>query len=207
MTYLIFLLMTVKVINRWNGKGLIYKSYSEKFCSQSHQSTMFKILGSDLLGSYSKIEEHAVIHKANQPIEIQINKNLNLKQIVISCFHNKKLGLLNKYILEHLFIKNFTKVLIVFLWKIGKKKNVKKLDFFSHKNYSSLTNNLSISINKILKNLSMRMGLQLLFWLWLVGNPIKKWFGLGLASNCTGPIRILTVDTCHDLDGSNTTGI
>ena len=83
---------------------------------------MFKILGSDLLGSYPKIEEHAVIHKGNQPIEIQINKNLNLKQIVISCFHNKKLGLINKYILEHLFINNFTKVLIVFLWKIEKKK-------------------------------------------------------------------------------------
>ena len=90
---------------------------------------MFKILGSDLIGSYPKIEEHAVIHKANQPIEIQINKNLNLKQIVISCFHNKKLGLINKYILEHLFIKNFTKVLIVFLWKI-EKKNCQKTRFF-----------------------------------------------------------------------------
>ena len=50
---------------------------------------MFKISGSDLLGSYPKMEQHAVIHKANQLIEILINKNLNLKQIVISCFHNK----------------------------------------------------------------------------------------------------------------------
>ena len=63
---------------------------------------------------------------------------------------------------------------------------------YIYKNYGSLTNNLSISINKILKNLSMRMGLKLLFWLWLVGNPIKKWFGLSSVSNCIGFIWILT---------------
>ena len=51
---------------------------------------MFKILGSDLLGSYPKIEEHAAIHKANQLIEILINKNLDFKQIVNSCFRNEK---------------------------------------------------------------------------------------------------------------------
>ena len=83
---------------------------------------MFKISGSDLLGSYPKMEQHAVIHKANQLIEILINKNLNLKQIVISCFHNKKLGLINGYILEHLFMNNFMKILIVFYEKKKEKK-------------------------------------------------------------------------------------
>ena len=89
---------------------------------------MFKILGSvcsDLLGSYPRMEEHAVIHKAKQLIEILINNNLNLKKIVISCFQNEKLGLINRYILEHLFMNNFMKVLIVFLWE-KEKKNCQK---------------------------------------------------------------------------------
>ena len=72
-----------------------------------------------------KMEEHAVIHKANQLIEILINNNLNLKKIVISCFQNEKLGLINGYILEHLFMNNFMKVLIVFLWE-KEKKNCQK---------------------------------------------------------------------------------
>ena len=74
------------------------------------------------------MEQHAVIHKANQLIEILINKNLNLKQIVISCFQNNKLGSINGYILEHLFMNNFMKVLIVFLCEI-EKKIVKKIEF------------------------------------------------------------------------------
>ena len=77
-----------------------------------------------------KMEEHGVIHKANQLIEILINNNLNLKKIVISCFQNEKLGLINGYILEHLFMNNFMKVLIVFLWE-KEKKIVKKTIFFN----------------------------------------------------------------------------
>ena len=39
---------------------------------------------------HTKMEEHAAIHKANQLIEILINKNLDFKQIVNSCFRNEK---------------------------------------------------------------------------------------------------------------------